>query len=58
MRCFRCGSKLYDETDEILKLEYPLVCHHCDENMFLFEAEEEYPNEIRNWLENHSYYIH
>lgn len=56
MRCMRCGSKLYDENDEELRQTYPLVCWHCDENMFLFEAQEEYPNEINNWLEDHQWY--
>ena len=56
MRCFRCGSKLYDENDKELQEKYPLVCWHCDENMFLFEAIEEYPREKEHWLNNHKHY--
>ena len=56
MRCPRCGSKLYDENDDELRKEYPLVCWCCDENMYLFEAIEEYPNERGIWLRNHPYY--
>lgn len=41
MKCFRCGNKLEIEYE----LDYPLVCNHCDENMFIFESVEEYENE-------------
>lgn len=56
MRCIRCDSKLYNENDKELQKTYPLVCWHCDENMFLFEAVEEYPGEIDNWLESNKWY--
>lgn len=56
MRCIRCDSKLYTENDEELRKKYPLVCWHCDENMFLFEAQEEYLGEIDEWLEKNQWY--
>lgn len=56
IRCPRCDSKLYNENEEELQKTYPLVCWHCDENMFLFEAVEEYPNEKEEWLEKNKWY--
>ena len=56
MRCRICDSKLYNENDEELRKTYPLVCWHCDENMFLFEAQEEYSGEIDEWLEKNKWY--
>ena len=46
MKCFRCGNKLEIEYE----LDYPLVCNHCDENMFIFESVEEYENEAMDNL--------
>lgn len=44
MKCFKCGNKLEIEYKN-MEADYPLVCHTCDENMFIFESIEEYEGE-------------
>lgn len=34
--CPKCGAPLYAETD--LDIDYPYVCHECDENFYEFES--------------------
>lgn len=50
MKCPHCGNRLIEESNKGLRKTYPLVCPYCDENMFLFEVVEEYPNEVHDWL--------
>lgn len=35
--CPHCGAPLYAETD--LDIDYPYVCHVCDENFYTFETD-------------------
>lgn len=44
MLCRKCGNKLEIEYVE-MEADYPLVCYHCDENMFIFEGIDEYEDE-------------
>ena len=36
--CNRCGTVVEEETNEVLKNEYPYYCPECEENMYSFEV--------------------
>jgi formamidopyrimidine-DNA glycosylase len=38
LKCVRCNTMVYKETDKELKKKYSYYCPTCDENMFEFEV--------------------
>jgi formamidopyrimidine-DNA glycosylase len=38
LKCVRCNTMVYKETDKKLKKKYSYYCPTCDENMFEFEV--------------------